>query len=265
MSPSPSKLRSLADRFRELPNQVKDIYSRHDVVKAILARDARAGRLLARAMDEGAFAQRVILARCRQDTLGKNPDDYASFWVHVSQQGIGGESFKRRKRHVSTETVGTEFFDDACDAIAHMLEEEARWAEEDAKEKGLDKVETAIAGEQTPASKRRAEGGSPVVKLPELKPHDRQAWQLSMLHEMTQERVAAALNKEHGKTYTQGQVSRMIARAKAHSEASGLADKMPKRLDPPLTVDPAKLDLGARIDKRKPRPSDLTRLDDDVE
>ncbi len=103
------------------------------------------------------------------------------------------------------------------------------------------------------------------VRLPELKVHDRQAWQLSIIHGMSQERIAAALNKEYGTTYTQGQVSRMITRAKAHASASGLAEKLTEPIDRPRTVDPGRLELGARIDKRKPRPSDKARANDDDE
>lgn len=105
----------------------------------------------------------------------------------------------------------------------------------------------------------------PVLKLPNLGPHDRQAWQLATLHGMTQDKVALALNVEHGMTYSQGQVSRMIARAKAHAEANGLAEKVAGPIDRPRTIDPARLELGARVDKRKPRPSDMARLDDDDE
>ena len=103
----------------------------------------------------------------------------------------------------------------------------------------------------------------PKPKLPKLHAHDRQAWQLSILHGMTQDKVAEALNKQHGTTYTQGQVSRMIGRAKAHADASGLAEKVARPIDRPRAVDPGRLELGARVDKRKPRPSDMTRANDD--
>ena len=102
-------------------------------------------------------------------------------------------------------------------------------------------------------------------KLPECKPHDRQAWRLSLLHGMTQLKVAMALNEEYGTKYSQGQVCRMIARAKRHAEASGLAELLPSRMNRARAVDPARLELGARVDKRPPRPSDLTRADDDGE
>jgi len=110
-----------------------------------------------------------------------------------------------------------------------------------------------------------ARDAQPAAKLPELKPHDRQAWQLSNLHGMTQGKVAAVLNKEHGTTCTQGQVSRMIGRAKAHADASGLSEKVPSKIERPRTVDPGRLELGARVDRRKPRPSDITRANDDDE
>lgn len=105
----------------------------------------------------------------------------------------------------------------------------------------------------------------PPAKLPKITPCDRQAWQLATLHGMTQDKVAAALNREHGTTYTQGQVSRMIARAKAHADANGLAEKVAGPIDRPRTVDPGRLDLGERVDKRKPRPSDMARANDDDE
>ncbi len=111
----------------------------------------------------------------------------------------------------------------------------------------------------------RDDDEAPAAKLPELKAHDRQAWQLATLHGMTQDKVALALNKEHGTTYTQGQVSRMIARAKAHADANGLAEKVAGPIDRPRTVDPGRLELGARVDKRKPRPSDMARVNDDDE
>jgi hypothetical protein len=126
-----------------------------------------------------------------------------------------------------------------------------------------DRLERAAA----PAAERieRDEGGDDalVVRLPKLQPHDMQAWQLSQLHGMTQDKVAEALSKEHGRIYTQGQVSRMIARARAHAQASGLAEKVAGRIDRPRMVDPGRLELGARVDRRAPRPSDLARADDD--
>lgn len=111
----------------------------------------------------------------------------------------------------------------------------------------------------------RDDDDAPAAKIPELKAHDRQAWQLATLHGMTQEKVAMALNKEHGTTYTQGQVSRMIARAKAHAEVNGLAEKVAGPIDRPRAVDPGRLELGERVDKRKPRPSDMARANDDDE
>lgn len=101
--------------------------------------------------------------------------------------------------------------------------------------------------------------------LPELKAHDRQAWQLATLHGMTQAKVAEELNKQYGTTYSQGQVSRMIARATTHAQANGLAEIVPKPIDPPRTIDPNRLELGQRVDRRRPRPSDMARENDDNE
>ena len=88
----------------------------------------------------------------------------------------------------------------------------------------------------------------PPPKLPNLGPHDRQAYQLSLLHGMIQEGIAQKLNGEHGTLYTQGQVSRMIARAKRHAEASGLANLVPDKAKPAKAMDPSRLELGRRTD-----------------
>lgn len=85
-------------------------------------------------------------------------------------------------------------------------------------------------------------------KLPKLKKHDKQAWQLSILDGMTQEKVADMLNSEHGETYRQGQISRMIARAKKHAEASKLSDLIPETPKPATSFDPAVMDMGKRTD-----------------
>lgn len=100
-------------------------------------------------------------------------------------------------------------------------------------------------------------------KLPNLKPHDRKAWQLVFVSGMTQTQAAKALNREYGTFYTQGCVSRMITRAKKHAQASGAADLLPKKVDRPKTVDPGRLEVGARTDRRKPRPSDTAGGNED--
>lgn len=109
------------------------------------------------------------------------------------------------------------------------------------------------------AGARDDDAGSNRKPLPKLKPHDRQAYQLSIMHGMTQTNVAAMLNREHGTKYSQGCVSKMIARAKRHADASGLSEHLPKPASRPRTVDPDRLELGPRADRRKPRPSDTAR------
>ena len=88
------------------------------------------------------------------------------------------------------------------------------------------------------------------VKLPNLGPHDREAYQLWTLHGWTQQRIADELNREHGTTYAQGQVSRMISRAKKHAEASGLSDHIPAPAKSARAIDPTILEMGARRDGR---------------
>jgi hypothetical protein len=95
----------------------------------------------------------------------------------------------------------------------------------------------------------RPAAAPPTVKLPNLGPHDRQAYQLSLVLKGQQE-VADALNREHGTMYGQGQASKMIGRAKRHAELSGLADLTPKPAKPATSIDPAQLELGARTDGR---------------
>lgn len=87
-------------------------------------------------------------------------------------------------------------------------------------------------------------------KLPSLGPHDRQAYQLSLLSGLTQQRIAEELNKQHGTTYGQGSVSRMIARAKRHAEASGLDDLIPEPPKAAQSIDPNRLEIGRRTDHR---------------
>jgi hypothetical protein len=129
----------------------------------------------------------------------------------------------------------------------------------------LDRVAERAAAKAVEAIGARDDDDAPAAKLPELKPIEKQAWALLTLQGMTQEKVAAALNKEHGKTITQGQVSRMFTRVKAHAKLNGLADKVPKRAERARVVDPARTELGARTDKRKPRPSDMAQADDEDE
>jgi hypothetical protein len=87
-------------------------------------------------------------------------------------------------------------------------------------------------------------------KLPQLGAHDREAYQLWTLHGWKQQAIADELNKRHGTTYGQGQISRMIARAKRHAEASGLAEHIPDPAKPAKAIDPSRLEIGRRTDHR---------------
>ncbi len=57
---------------------------------------------------------------------------------------------------------------------------------------------------------------------PSLRKHDVQAYQLSAFAGLKQSQIAAKLNVEHGTTYSQGQVSKMIRRVCVHTKATGL-------------------------------------------
>ena len=108
----------------------------------------------------------------------------------------------------------------------------------------------AVAGKRWSTG---AEAGRPEPKkLPELKPHDMQAWQLALTG-YAQTRIAEMLNSEHGTSYKQPQVSRMIARARQHAEASGLQSVAESALAGPRatvsTMDPSTLDMGQRVER----------------
>lgn len=94
---------------------------------------------------------------------------------------------------------------------------------------------------------------SPPVTLPELGPRDREAWQASLVPGMTQGKIAAELNRRYpGENWTQPRVSEAIKRARAHAEASGLADKVSaaRSRAPARTLDPATAEQGRRTDGR---------------
>ena len=86
--------------------------------------------------------------------------------------------------------------------------------------------------------------------LPELQEYDRQAYQLYYFVFGNQQRVADELTKQHHRPFTQGQVSRMIARVKKQAAASGLTLPEPAKRE--KAMDPAKLELGQRTDHRTP-------------
>lgn len=87
--------------------------------------------------------------------------------------------------------------------------------------------------------------------LPELDARDTEAWQASLVAGMTQAKIADALNRKYpGENWTQPRVSEAIGRAKAHAEASGLADKVSGAHSraPARTMDPAAAEQGKRMD-----------------
>jgi hypothetical protein len=105
-----------------------------------------------------------------------------------------------------------------------------------------EKIALAFGGEKDmPAAK----------KLPNLGPRDTEAWQASLVAGMTQAKIAIELNRKYrGENWTQPRVSEAIKRAKAHAEASGLADKISvaRSRAPARTFDPAAAEQGRRTD-----------------
>ena len=99
----------------------------------------------------------------------------------------------------------------------------------------------------------RDDDDDPPATLPELNARDTEAWQASLVAGMTQAKIADALNRKYpGENWTQPRVSEAIKRAKAHAEASGLADKVSaaRSRAPARTLDPAAADDGQRTDGR---------------
>ena len=75
----------------------------------------------------------------------------------------------------------------------------------------------------------------------------------------TQQEAADILTKEFKKPISQGQVSKWVKQTGEWVERGNV---LPNPDTPPVktySVDPSKLDLGARVDPRKPRPQDLER------
>jgi len=121
---------------------------------------------------------------------------------------------------------------------------------------GGEKESNAVEGEGKEVGKARK-------GLPNIRKHDKQAHQMSLLHNMTQEMIAEKLNRGYGATYTQGQVSRMISRMKEHVEASGLSEHMPASSGPIQSLDPTVIEMGERKSQLTPRQRDMRDPDSD--
>lgn len=118
----------------------------------------------------------------------------------------------------------------------------------DAHGKGMERVEELIA---SVGARDDGGGAEDRMTLPNLGPHDRDAWQLMLIPGMTQTKAAAELNKQFpGESWSQPRVSEACARAKAHAVASGLAGKIATQRSraPARTLDPAVADEGQRTD-----------------
>lgn len=107
----------------------------------------------------------------------------------------------------------------------------------------------------------RDDDDTPAVKLPKLKPRDMQVWQVYQLLR-NQTKVAERMNQEYpDDKWEQPRVSEAIKRAKAHVEASGLADKVSaaKSRAPARTFDPSDANMGQRTDGRSPHLRDTAK------
>ena len=166
------------------------------------------------------------------------PDDFDIKTIEPTQRG--GYSSKL----VGEPAAVTDFYDDADFLEHHRIRCE---------------VHAAACGLVAELLEGRDIQRDEVQKLPTLQRHDREAWQASLIAGMTQQRIADELNRRHGTSYRQGQISRMIDRAKKHAEASGLADRLPPKAERERAMGPARLDLGKRTTGRTPRQTDKQR------
>jgi len=98
--------------------------------------------------------------------------------------------------------------------------------------------------------------------LSDSQKRDLEAYKLCEHDGVKQSQVAVQLNAKYHAMYSQGQVSKMIRRARAHLRAMGLQPTS-KRAKPVQFVDPAALEMGSRTDglptdgyRSKRRPTD---------
>jgi hypothetical protein len=168
---------------------------------------------------------------------------FAFLWSHY------GESPWESAGHFQEELTLTHPFLHSINAIEiYILNAEVAGTAQQGDGKA-DAEEHSVPGSP---SNGRAIGTRHTSSLPQLGRHDRQAYQLSLTGRKQQE-IADLLNKENGTTYAQGQVSRMIGRAKRHAKASGLDDLIPAPAKPEIAVAPERLELGPRADHRTSR------------
>jgi hypothetical protein len=185
-------------------------------------------------------------------------------WLQANGQADAGRELYKRLRRIQAQLRrwelvaandtppddSTRFFSDGvCERFDAIADESADLANYCQQLAAMLKPKLKLAAGQ-PATKA---GERKRPKLPKLGPHDMQAWQLSVLQGWKQQRIADELNAEHGTTYVQWRVSRMIKNAQLHADASRIAELIPPKAAPAKTINPAKLDLGKRVDGLTPR------------
>lgn len=116
--------------------------------------------------------------------------------------------------------------------------------------------------DQSSDDDQRPNSGQAHRLLREPLPHAIQAYRLSFMLGRTQQAIADLMTCELGRPVCQGMVSRWLAAVREYVQAGGI---LPNSANLPPTqhhnreipVDPSTIDLGARQDRRRPRPSDL--------
>ncbi len=186
----------------------------------------------------------------RDKVAGWGPEQFALCWTITVSQMV--REFPSRFRHNAAKWDWQQMANsyDEMDRLAHHRVRAEVYADTcgllaDLARDGLPATEECDSGKLADGQRKPQAG-----KLPVLQPHDKKAHQLSLLDGWKQQRIVDELNKEYGTTYSQGQVSRMIKRAKEHAKASGLSALIPEPAKPPKTINPRRLELGQRTDHR---------------
>jgi len=113
--------------------------------------------------------------------------------------------------------------------------------------------ETQNPVDRTPCPKRPPENAFKAWRLRDLK------------GPRTQQEIAEKMSDELGRTVSQGEISRWLSQVEKYLKAGNILPDLPAPMGKPQSIDPAVLDMGARVDHRAPRPSERRRNDSHAE
>ena len=99
-----------------------------------------------------------------------------------------------------------------------------------------------------------SEAGRPQIQRPPEKAF--KAWRLRDALEINDQTTIAQKLSEKGIPATQGQVSRWLKQVQEYLAAGNILPPLPK-MSKSTSMDPAAINMGKRVDRRTPRPSDM--------